>query len=146
VFRFLWDNRSHGDLNFDEGAYTEVLSVRPCTRVDPDDGFTLHETVAQYVQIRRLRADELKRVNVRPPNGMPPDTEVTLYGGAALVFDEFGHLKYHVGKLVGGDDQSEQLRRRWISGAFETDRRAIRRFAALHLRRAAGSAARKEEW
>jgi len=146
VFRFLWDNRAHVDLHFDEGAYTEVLSVRPCTRVDPDDGFTLHETVAQYVQIRRLRADELKRVNVRPPNGMPPDTEVTLYGGAALVFDEFGHLKYHVGKLVGGEDQSEQLRRRWISGAFETDRRGIRRFAALHLRRAAGSAARKEEW
>ncbi|MDQ3580297.1 MAG: hypothetical protein M3495_01110 [Pseudomonadota bacterium] len=117
VFRFLWDNRK--DLGLDEGAYTEVLSVRPCTRVDPDDGFTLHETVAQYVQIRRLRADELRHVDVRPPDGMPTDTEVTLYGGAALVFDEFGHLKYHVGKSVGGDHQSEQLLRRWTSGDFE---------------------------
>ncbi len=146
VFRFLWDNRDRERLRLDEGAYTEVLSVRPCTRVDPDDGFTLHETVAQYVQIRRLRADELKRVDVRQPDGMPADAEVTLYGGGALVFDEFGHLKYHVCKSVGGNDQSEQLLRRWTSGDFETDRRRIRRFAALHLRRAAGSAVRKEEW
>ena len=99
------------DLQLDEGAYTEVLSVRPCTRVDPDDGFTLHETVAEYVQIRRLRADELKLVKVRRPDGMPADTDVTLYGGGALIFDEFGHLKYHVAKSVGGDDQSEQLER-----------------------------------
>ena len=145
VFRFLWDNRD--ELSLDEGAYTEVLSVRPCTRVDPDDGFTLHETVAQYVQIRRLRADELKSVDVRRPDDMPLDTEVTLYGGGALVFDEFGHLKYHIGKSVSGSDQSEQLLRRWNSGAFEADRRRIRRFAALHLRRAAGSAlGKKEEW
>jgi hypothetical protein len=146
VFRFLWDNRDRERLCLDEGAYTEVLSVRPCTRVDPDDGFTLHETVAQYVQIRRLRADELKRVNVRQPDGMPADTEVTLYGGGALVFDEFGHLKYHVCKSVGGNNQSEQLLQRWTSGDFETDRRRIRRFAALHLRRATELAVRKEEW
>jgi len=144
VFRFLWDNRD--DLKLDDSAYTEVLSVRPCTRVDPDDGFTLRETVAEYVQIRRLRADELRLVKVRQPDGMPADTEVTLYGGGALIFDEFGHLKYLVTKPVGGDDQSEQLLQRWTSGAFETDRRRVRRFAALHLRRAAGSAARKEEW
>jgi hypothetical protein len=147
VFRFLWDNRDRTRLNLDEGAYTEVLSVRPCTRVDPDDGFTLHETVAEYVQIRRLRADELKLVKVRPPDGMPADADVTLYGGGALVFDEFGRLKYHVDKPVGGEDQSAQLDRRWKSGAFETDRRRVRRFAALHLRRAAGSAAaRREDW
>jgi hypothetical protein len=145
VFRFLWDNSD--DLKLDEGAYTEVLSVRPCTRVDPDDGFTLHETVAEYMQIRRLRADELKLVKVRQPDGMPADADVTLYGGGALVFDEFGHLKYHVAKSVGGDGQSEQLAQRWKSGAFETDRRRVRRFAALHLRRAAGSAGiRKEDW
>ena len=140
----MWDNRD--ELGLNEDAYTQVLSVRPCLRVDPEDGFTLHETVAQYVQIRRLRADELKRVDVQRPDGMSPDTEVTLYGGAALVFDEFGHLKYHIGKSMSGDDQSKQLLQRWTSGEFETDRRRIRRFAALHLRRAAGSVARKEEW
>ncbi|ULA70038.1 MAG: hypothetical protein LZF62_480236 [Nitrospira sp.] len=147
VFRFLWDNRDRERLNLDDGAYTQVLSVRPCTRVDPDDGFTLHETVAEYIQIRRLRADELKLVKVRQPNGMPADADVSLYGGGALVFDEFGHLKYHVSKPVGGEGQSEQLERRWKSGAFETDHRRVRRFATLHLRRAAGSAAaRKEDW
>jgi len=148
VFRFLWDNRRA--LKLDEGAYTEVLSVRPCTRVDPDDGFTLHETVAECVQIRRLRAGELHLVHVRRPDGMPDDTEVTLYGGGALIFDEFGRLKYWVGKAVGGEmggeDQSAQLLRRWVSGAFETDRRRSRRFAALHLQRAVGAATRKEEW
>ena len=145
VFRFVWENRTL--LNLDEGAYTEVLSVRPCTRVDPDDGFTLHETVAQYVQVRRLRADELRLVKVRRPDGMAPDADVTLYGGGALVFDEFGRLKYHVGKSVGGDDQSDQLETRWVSGAFETDRRRGRRFAALHLKRAAASAATtREDW
>ncbi len=145
VFRFLWDNRKR--LELDEGAHTHVLSVRPCTRVDPDDGFTLHETVAEYVQIRRLRGDELKQVKVRQPDGMPADADVVLYGGGALVFDEFGRLKYHVCKAVGGDDQSEQLRQRWLSGAFETDRRQVRRFAALHLRRADGlPAAPREDW
>ncbi len=145
VFRFLWENRTL--LKLDEGAYTQVLSVRPCTRVDPDDGFTLHETVAEYVQIRRLRADELKLVKVRRPAGMPSDADVTLYGGGALVFDEFGRLKYQVGKPVGGPAQSDQLQTRWASGAFETDRRRVRRFAALHLRRAAASAAApREDW
>jgi hypothetical protein len=147
VFRFLWDNRDCESLCLDEGAYTQVLSVRPCTRVDPDDGFTLHETVAEYVQIRRLRADELKLAEVRQPNGMPGDADVTLYGGGALIFDEFGRLKYCVAKSVGGKDQSDQLERRWESGAFETERRRVRRFAALHLRRAARlGAATKEDW
>src|SRR5262249_49289345 len=42
IFRFLWDNRAKFALR--PGAYTEVLSVRPCTRIG-EDGFTLHETV-----------------------------------------------------------------------------------------------------
>jgi hypothetical protein len=147
VFRFLWDNKGRGSLDLDEDAFTQVLTVRPCTRIDPEDGFTLHETVAEYVQIRRLRADELTRVDVRRPDGMPGDTDVTLYGGGALVFDEFGRLKYHVGKPVGGASQTRQLEQRWKSGIFGCDRRRARRFAALHLRRAAGpTMARREEW
>jgi hypothetical protein len=144
VFRFLWDNRDA--LALDQTSYTEVQSVRPCTRIDPDDGFTLHETVAEYVQIRRLRASELGRVKVAAPKGMPADTEVTLYGGGALIFDEFGRLKFHVPKTVGGDEQTEQLAGRWRTGAFEADRRRFRRFAELHLRRAAGASLRREEW
>jgi hypothetical protein len=146
VFRFLWDNRGRDGLDLDNAAFTRVLSVRPCTRVDPDDGFTLHETVAEYVQTRKLRADELRLVGVAQPDGMPNDTEVTLYGGGALVFDEFGRLKYHVGKTIGGVEQSDQLAQRWESGDFESDRRGVRRFAALHLKRATGGAQRREDW
>lgn len=146
VFRFLWDNRDASRLALDENAYTEVLSVRPCTRIDPDDGFTLPETVAEYVQIRRLRGSELGQVGMKAPKGMSADTEVTLYGGGALIFDEFGHLKYHVAKSIGGEERSIELARQWASGAFRADRRRVRRFAALHLRRAAGGSARREEW
>lgn len=66
VFRFLWENR--GALGLRDGAYTEVLSVRPCTRVG-EDGFTLHETVAEYYQVARLTPEELRAAGVVPPAG-----------------------------------------------------------------------------
>jgi hypothetical protein len=64
VFRFLWDNRRK--LGVREGAYTEVLSVRPCTRIGPD-GFTLRETVAEYYQVARLTAREFAQKGIKLP-------------------------------------------------------------------------------
>lgn len=64
VFRFLWDNRRK--LGVREGAYTEVLSVRPCTRIGLD-GFTLHETVAEYYQVARLTPAELAQKGIKLP-------------------------------------------------------------------------------
>jgi hypothetical protein len=64
VFRFLWDNRRK--LGVREGAYTEVLSVRPCVRIGPD-GFTLHETVAEYYQVARLTPAELAHKGIKLP-------------------------------------------------------------------------------
>src|SRR5262245_47828007 len=58
VFRFVWENRK--TLKIDEDSYIEVQSVRPSIRVGPD-GFVLHETVAEYIQILTLQADELAR-------------------------------------------------------------------------------------
>lgn len=66
VFRFLWDNRAKFALR--DGAYTEVLSVRPCTRVG-EDGFTLRETVAEYYQVARLTLQELRARKIRLPDG-----------------------------------------------------------------------------
>jgi hypothetical protein len=66
VFRFLWENRKELDLR--PGAYTQVLSVRPCTRVG-EDGFTLRETVAEYYQVARLTPEELRGVGIEPPKG-----------------------------------------------------------------------------
>lgn len=95
VFRFVWENREA--LGLCPDAYTEVQSVRPCVRVG-EDGFMLHETVAEYVQILRAMPDELEAMGVElpPANLLPPEQEVFLHGGGTLIFDERGRLKYHV--------------------------------------------------
>jgi hypothetical protein len=64
VFRFLRDN--HRPLEIRPGAYTEVLSVRPCARTGLD-GFTLHETVAEYYQVARLTPGELGKKKITAP-------------------------------------------------------------------------------
>ena len=64
VFRFIWDNR--GPLRLQDGAYTEVLSVQPSTRIGID-GFVVRETVAQYYQVARLTPEELRGVGLRLP-------------------------------------------------------------------------------
>jgi hypothetical protein len=64
VFRFIWDNR--GPLELQDGAYTQVLSVQPSTRIGVD-GFVVRETVAQYYQVARLTPDELRAVGIRLP-------------------------------------------------------------------------------
>jgi hypothetical protein len=94
MFRFIWENRA--ELGLEEDAYTRVLSVRPCVRVNPDDGFTLRETVAEYIQILTLEARELKHLGIKTPDGMPSHQEVTLYGGGTLIFDEYGRVKFIV--------------------------------------------------
>ena len=66
VFRFLWENRKDLEVELRKGAYTEVLSVRPCVRVGPD-GFTLRETVAEYYQVARLTPPELERAGITVP-------------------------------------------------------------------------------
>lgn len=66
VFRFLWENRKPLEVELRKGAYTEVLSVRPCSRVGLD-GFTLRETVAEYYQVARLTPAELERAGITVP-------------------------------------------------------------------------------
>lgn len=66
IFRFIWENRKALDVQ--EGAYTEVLSVRPCTR-QGEDGFVLHETVAEYYQVARLTPEELREKRIKLPAG-----------------------------------------------------------------------------
>ena len=66
VFRFIWENRKALELR--AGAYTEVLSVRPCLRVG-EDGFVLRETVAEYYQVARLTPEELRQHKIKLPAG-----------------------------------------------------------------------------
>ena len=143
VFRFLWDNRK--DLGLREGAYTRVLSVRPCTRLGID-GFTLHETVAEYYQVARLTEVELEQKGITLPaeyvdavarerhdrqarrqvslgagdadSPEEPETDpvTPVYGGGVLIFDEYGKLKYHVHNDVFGSRQTARLDYLWRSG------------------------------
>ncbi|HET9233826.1 MAG TPA: hypothetical protein VFP10_06780 [Candidatus Eisenbacteria bacterium] len=64
VFRFMWENRA--TLGLKDGAYTRVLSVRPCIRIGVD-GFTLRETVAEYYQVARLTPPELSNLGIIVP-------------------------------------------------------------------------------
>ncbi len=121
---------------FHEG-YTEVISVRPSTRHGPD-GFLLRETICEYVEIAEMFAAELQTVlGVERPEGMSSRQRVTAYGGAVLVFDQYGRIKYHIRRaLSDGERQLKRLRYLWESGAIEqaTDKRG--RFAVAHLNRA----------
>ena len=137
VFRFLWDNRKA--LQIDERAYTRVQSVRPCLRIAPD-GFALRETVAEYVQMATVRADELQQLY--PPIGkpfqMPKDLEVTLYGGGTLIFDEYGQLKYHIANSIFSQKmQDDRLDYLWRYGFFVNADSTENLFSRMHLRRAA---------
>ena len=143
VFRFIWENRDR--LGLTENAYSQVQSVRPCVRVG-DDGFTLRETVAEYVQILRLMPNELEAAGyTRPPLALlPEDREVFLHGGGTLVFNEWGRLKYHVhNHLSNFAKQSERLRHLAQTGYY-LQRRPVTEtiraggsgaFARMHLNR-----------
>ncbi len=98
VFRFIWENRNA--LKIDTDSYIEVDSVRPSVRVGPD-GFVLHETVAEYIQILTLQANELKkRLGIIPPKGIDPTRRIRIFGGGALIFDEYGQLKYQIANRI----------------------------------------------
>jgi hypothetical protein len=106
VFRFLWENRD--ELGIDRDSYVEVQSVRPAIRVGPD-GFVLHETVAEYIQILTLQANELKKALGLNPPAVPPLRRIRIFGGGALIFDEYGQLKYQIANRVE-DTARQQVR------------------------------------
>jgi hypothetical protein len=139
VFRFIWENRGDEALNLDDRAYTKVISVRPCLRIGPD-GFTLRETVAEYIQMLTLRAEELEiyfdpPINI--PDGMEENQEITLYGGGALIFDEYGHVKYHINNRINNANrQSPRLEYLWKYGYFDDKSETENVFARMHLQRA----------
>ena len=153
VFRFLWENRERMKLRDD--VYTQVLAVRPCLRISPD-GFPLHETVVQFVQLAEIAARELKRFGVERPQidgeRMPTSAPVTLQGGGTLIFDQYGRLKYDISSRIDGKGQSERVAYLWKCGHFRDDYRPVssRDFRRIHRLRAFGigevAADTKEAW
>jgi hypothetical protein len=138
VFRFIWENQAALEINRE--AFSRVLSVRPCMRVGRD-GFVLRETVVEFHQQLRLKARELARLGLETPSGMPESQEVTLYGGNALIFDEYGKLKYNIGNAIMDqrdktrERQSQRLRYLWDQGFFDKGASKLRAFAGVHRRR-----------
>jgi hypothetical protein len=152
VFRFIWENRRA--LGLSDGAYTRVLSVRPCLRIAPDDGFPLRETVAECIQQIKVEAGRLKSLGIEKPEEMPDEQEVSLDGGMTLIFDEYGQLKFAVAKrLLDLSDpgvqarQSRRLADLWRFGYYRKGASLARRFSTMHRQRALGAMrALDEEW
>ena len=153
VFRFLWENRKY--LNIFDQAYTWIISLRPCVRVAPD-GFVLKETVCEYRQAIDIKASQLPGVclGLKKPTDMPDDTDVRLNGGGVFIFDEFGHLKYHISSRIDNvQRQNDRLEYLWRNGIHDRDKRygftdgspKGQRFSLMHIRRN-GMEEGREEW
>jgi hypothetical protein len=138
VFRFLWENREPLDISRE--GYVEVETVRPSFRVGPD-GFILHETVAEYVQIMTLEVGELKSaLGIDAPADMLATQawkRVRIFGGGALIFNEYGQLKYQIRNTIeNAKRQSARLKYLWETGFFDQPQDTKSHFAALHLAKA----------
>jgi len=142
LFRFIWENRNA--LGIDRDAFTRVTSVRPCMRVSTD-GLVLRETVVEYLQTLRVFAYELDRLGIKKPEGLSGQEFLPLYGGGALVFSEFGHVKFHIATGVRSHRQSARLQSLYDRGAFNRDTGKETQFADLHRRRMLGGAGHPEE-
>lgn len=112
AFRFLWENAAF--LGIKSSYYVHVENVRPSIRVGPR-GFVVAETVVDYVEeliLSRADLDQLATESApsfRCPAELPEDTQVKIWGGGTVIFDEFGGLKFHMHKPL--DDWDRQQRR-----------------------------------
>ena len=109
AFRFIWENAPL--LRIDRAFHVRVEDVEPAVRVGPD-GLVVQETLVDYVQSLEGPAEELRRLSGEAlvlPGGLAPSTPLQLWGGGAIVFDQFGRAKYHQAKPL--DDWERQSRR-----------------------------------
>jgi hypothetical protein len=143
IYHFIWENRWKDHLDLHDEGYTDVQSVRPCIRVGAD-GFTLRETVAEYVNVAKVRAADLKDLGLTKPEDMPDDLEFYLYGGGSLIFDEYGRLKYHIFNPIHGSQQNRRIDYLWKNGQLSGKSLKLR-FSSLHRLRSAQEEQRIEE-
>jgi hypothetical protein len=144
AFRFIWENV--GLLSVDPRFYLHVENVRPSVRIGPR-GFVVAETVVDYVQELIVTAAEFDAIcaieapGIAAPGSIPRDTQLKLWGGGTIIFDEFGALKYqHAKPLADWKRQASRLAYLVDRGWWDTKRRLGfsygdslgERFIALH--------------
>jgi hypothetical protein len=139
VNRFIWENAEVFGI---ERAYRlRVESVSPSVRVGPD-GLIVGEVVASYVQSLELTAAELRGQGVKLPRGLKKETELEVWGGGVLIFDQFGRAKLHQTKPLY-DWPRQERRLSYLVSQGLVDRQGRygftisaprgQRFAALHV-------------
>lgn len=106
VFWFIWQNAEA--LRIDPSYFLFVDSVRPSVRVGPD-GLIVNEVVADYAQALDGIPAELAALGITIPAGVKPETEIQIWGGGTIIFDQFGMAKLHERKSI--DDWQRQSRR-----------------------------------
>jgi hypothetical protein len=106
VFWFIWQNAEA--LKIDRDYFLLVDSVRPSVRVGPD-GLIVNEVVADYAQALDGTPEELAALGITIPAGVKPETEIQIWGGGTIIFDQFGMAKLHERKPI--DDWNRQSRR-----------------------------------
>lgn len=113
VYRFIWENARYLELPIHD--FLLVEDVQSCTRVGPD-GFVVREVAVNYVQMLDGEVAELVAVAagdkavLEVPEGVDATTRLQILGGGALIFDEYGQLKYHHRKpLLDWARQSRRL-------------------------------------
>ncbi len=67
-----------------------------------------------------LTVEELKQaLAIEPPQEMPHWKRIRIYGGGALIFDEYGQLKYQIAnKLEDTERQTKRLHYLWSNWDF----------------------------
>jgi hypothetical protein len=139
VNRFVWENAEVYEI--DRAYRLRVESVAPTVRVGPD-GLVVGEVVASYVQTLELTAGELEGKGVALPAGLAKDTELQLWGGGVLVFDQFGRAKLHQSKPLGDWLRQERRLRHLVAHGLADGEGRVgftlsiprgQRFAALHV-------------
>ena len=147
MFRFVWEHRDR--LGLAKEAYTEIVSLRPCHRIAPDDGFPLREIVAECRQRVRVSAAELMpRFGIEKPSDMPATQKVSLQGGTTLILDEFGRMKFSIiNSILNRVRQTNHLKYLWQYGYFDKGASLRQQFSHMHLRRSMDLARDiDEEW
>ena len=134
VFRFIWENRAA--LGLDERVSIEVDSVVPSVRQGPD-GFFVRETIVTYVQALDMFASEARSLlGFERPAGMKTTQRLQVFAGGALVFDQYGRIKYHIDHRLT-DEARQKARLEYLSqiGALSPRRSRRANLSALHRAR-----------